>query len=216
MAFQLITLDEIKKISKGGDSWTFEFEYLIEKIIIPAVTTTFAKYCHRPDWDKVARTEYFSVDICRPARNLFLSSPPISPAVAAIIGPPAVAGIEALRLYQDSADPPTYGAGTELTSGFVVYEDEGVVEHRGIGFVGGPKSIKVTYTGGYLTADGVGTPDEVRLGAAIQGKSVFDRREEFGLTGRSLEGGSVSLLTPMILPRAVTMLLDDYRVYRGC
>ena len=216
MAFQLITFEEIRKISKGGDSWSTEFEYLLDKVIIPAVTSVFAKYCHRPDWDKVARTEYFSVSLDRPARNLFLSSPPIWPAAAAIVGPPAVDAIEALRLYQDSADPPTWGAGTELTSGFVVYEDEGVIEHRGMGFVGGPKAIKVTYTGGYLTADGVGTPDDVRLAATIHGKNVFDRREEFGLTGRSLEGGSVSLLTPMILPKSVTMLLDDYRVYRGC
>ena len=98
--------------------------------------------------------------------------------------PAAIAAIEALRLYQDSADPPTYGAGTELTSGFVVYEDEGVIEHRGLGFVGGPKSIKVTYTGGYFTADAIGTPEDIRLAAIMQTKIVFDRREEFGLTGR--------------------------------
>jgi hypothetical protein len=214
MAFQLITFDEIKKMSKGGGDWSTEFEYIIEKRIIPEITKGLAKYCHRPDWDKVARTEYFGSD--RPTRTLFLSSPPVYPAVAAIVGPPAVDAIEALRLYQDSADPPTYGAGTELTSGFVVYEDEGSIVHRGTGFMTGPKSIKVTYTGGYLTADGIGTPDDVRGAAIMQAKIIFDRREEFGLTGRSLEGGSVSLLTPLWLPRQVTMQVDDYRVYRGC
>jgi hypothetical protein len=213
MSFKLISFDEIKKISKGGDSWSSEFEYLLEQVIIPAVTTSFAHYCHRPDWDKIARTEYFGSD--RTLRTLFLSSPPIWPAAAAIIGPPAVDAIEALRLYQDSADPPTYGAGTELTSGFVVYEDEGAIESR-MGFISGPKSIKVTYTGGYLTDDGIGTPDDVRVAAIEQTKIIFDRREEFGLTGRSLEGGSVSLLAPTILPQSVTRLLDDYRVYRGC
>jgi len=207
MAFQLITFDEIKKISKGGGDWSTEFEYLLEKVIIPSVTKVFANYCHRPDWDKAARIEYFGSD--RYLRTLFLSSPPV---YAAAVGPPI---IEALRLYQDSADPPTYGAGTELTTGFVVYEDEGTIEHR-TGFISGPKSIKVTYTGGYLTADGIGTPDDVKVAAIEQTKIIFDRREEFGLTGRSLEGGSVSLLAPTILPQSVTRLLDDYRVYRGC
>ncbi len=215
MAFQLITFDEIKKISKGGDSWSTEFEYLLEKVIIPAVTIVFAIYCHRPDWDKRDRIEYFSLD--RPARNLFVASPPIYPATAAIIGPPAVDAIEMVRVYQDGADPPTWVASTELTSGWVVHEDEGVIQHRTTGFVAtGPNSVKVTYHGGYLIGDGIGTPDPVRLGATMMSKNIFDRREEFGLTGRSLEGGSVSLLTPMILPKSVTMLLDDYRVYRGC
>ena len=54
----------------------------------------------------------------------------------------------------------------------------------------GPKSIKVTYTGGYLTGDGIGTPDDVRVAAIEQTKIIFDRREEFGLSGRSLEGGA--------------------------
>lgn len=215
MSFQLITFDDIKRISKGGSAWTEEFEQLLDQDIIPAVTKRFATYCHRPDWDKVARVEYFGAYYYRPARNLFLSSPPVYPAAAEIIDPPTPA-IEALRLYQDSADPPTWGAGTELTSGFVVYEEEGVITHRGCGFVSGPKSIKVTYTGGYLTGDGIGTPDDVRFAAVEQTKIIFDRREEFGLTGRSLEGGSVSLLTPIDLPLSVTRLLDDYRVYRGC
>lgn len=214
MAFQIITFDEIKKISKGGQDWSIEFEYLLEKIIIPAVTGIFAKYCRRPDWDKAIRTDYFSPNNSQ-GKTLSLSSPPVYPAAAEVIGPPHIAAIEALRLYQDSGDPPTYGAGTEITSGFVVYEDEGIIEHRGSGFVGGPKSIKVTYTGGYLTADAVGAPDDLRLAAIMQTKIIFDRREELGLTGRSLEGGSVSLLTPMILPTSVTMMLNDYRLYTG-
>lgn len=206
--FQLITADDIKRISKGGSSWNEEFEQLLEQDIIPAVTRRFATYCHRPDWDKTARVEYFGSD--RYSRNLFLSSPPVYPADS---GPPI---IEALRLYQDSADPPTFGAGSELSSGFVVYEEEGVISHRGCFSPTGPKSIKVTYTGGYLTADGIGTPADVRFAAIEQTKIIFDRREEFGLTGRSLEGGSVSLLAPIDLPLSVTRLLDDYRVYRGC
>ena len=60
MAFQLVTFDEIKKISKGGQDWSIEFEYLLEKKIIPAVTSSLLNYCRRPDWDKAARIEYFS------------------------------------------------------------------------------------------------------------------------------------------------------------
>ena len=77
---------------------------------------------------------------------------------------------------------------------------KGLLSIAASAFVGGPKSIKVTYTGGYLTGDGVGAPDDLRLAAIMQTKIIFDRREDFGLSGRSLEGGSVSLFTPTILP----------------
>lgn len=203
MAYKLITSEDIKQTTKGD--FGSEFDYVLDDIIA-SVGSLFAQYCKRPDFDKIARTEYLSP---RPKQTqLFLKSPPVSPAV---VGPPAIA---ALRLYQDTATPRAYGATTELTSGtdFFVFEDQGVIESASF-FVGGPKTIKVTYTGGYLTDDAAGCPADLKLAAVMQAKILFDRREEMSMTGRSLEGGSVSLLTPLSLPKSVTLLLDAYKIY---
>lgn len=211
--FSLINSTEVKQLSKATGEWGSQFDYLIDQIIIPAVTQSFATYCRRPDWDKAARVEYLSP---RGTHRLFLSSPPVA---AAQVGPPV---IEALRLYRDTNTPRAYGTDTELISGtdFFVFEEEGTIE-----FLHGcrawnswfdaawPKTIKVTYTGGYLTDNAVGCPADLKLAAITQAKILFDRRDQMGITGQSLEGGSVSLLTPLILPRSVTMMLDNYRVF---
>jgi hypothetical protein len=203
--YKLIQIEDIKKLTKGD--FGAEFDFLLGDVIIPAVGKLFAQYCKRPDFDKAVRTEYLSPHCGR--RKLFVKSPPISPAVVS----PA---IEALRLYQDSSYPRVYGAGTELVNGtdFIVFEDEGVIERAGYGFFyDGPKTVKVTYTGGFLTTDAVGCPEDLRLAAVAQTKMFFDRREELGLTGRSLEGGSINLMTPLLLPKLVTIMLDPYTVY---
>jgi hypothetical protein len=204
MAYKLIHSTDLKKITKGdfGD----EFDFALDDIIIPAVGRRFASYCQRPDFDKALRTEYLSPHGYQ--RKLFLASPPVSPAV---VGPPA---IEALRLYQDTAAPRAYGASTELVNGtdFFLWEDKGVIEKVGDWFTCGAKTIKVTYTGGYLTADAVGCPEDLRLAALIQTKIIFDRREEYGVTGRSLEGGSLTMLNILTLPTQVTNWLDPFKV----
>jgi hypothetical protein len=204
--YKLITAEDIRQFTKGTDSISADFNYALADIIIPAVGALFAKYCNRPDFDKIARTEYLSPRYGR--TKIFLASPPVA---AAQVGPPV---IEALRLYEDTAAPRVYGASTELISGtdFFVFEDQGVIERFGC-FVGGPKTIKVTYTGGYLTNDAEGCPEELRLAAIMQSKIFFDRREEYGVTGRSLEGGSFSMLNILTLPRQVTGLLDAYKIF---
>lgn len=117
-----------------------------------------------------------------------------------------------VRVWQDSNLPRTYG--TELVNGtdFVVYDDQGVVE--GVSwFSRGQKAVKCTYTGGYLTGDGQGVPADLRFAAIIQTKILFDRREEFALSSKALEGGSFSLFQPLTLPSSVTKILDRYRLY---
>lgn len=208
--FSLIQSEEIKQFSKTTGEWGSQFDYLLDQLIIPAVTQSFATYCRRPDWDKAARVEYLSP---RPGqRCLFLASPPVA---AAQVGPPL---IEALRLYQDTNTPRVYGPDTELVSGtdFFPRNELGIIERVGcIGWSGWsmPETIKVTYTGGYLTDNAVGCPADLKVAAITQAKILFDRRDQMGITGQSLEGGSISLLTPTNLPRAVTITLDNYRVY---
>jgi hypothetical protein len=210
--YKLVTITDVKQASKGqfttpagGDDNSFDF--LLGELIIPAVGAAFAHYCNRPDFDQTARVEYLSPR--SNSRFLFVASPPV---VAAAVGPPV---IEALRVYQDTSFPRAYGAETELVSGtdFVVHENEGKLEHVH-GWSGGPRSIKVSYTGGYLTDDAAGCPEDIKLAAIMQAKAIFDRRDDIALTGRSQEGGSISMLSPVTLPKQVTMLLDPYRILR--
>lgn len=198
--FQLITLDDLKQLSKGDFS-NSQFDYLLGNIIIPAVTTLFAQYCNRPDWDSAVRTEYFSPVALQ--RRLIVASPPI-------------AASPAVQLWQSLGSPRVYGSDELMINGedYFVYEDSGLIEHSYY-FFSGPKSVKVIYTGGYLTADGVGIPGDLRLAAIAQTKILFDRREELGVSSRSQEGGSITMLSVLTLPRQVTMMLDPYRVFRN-
>ncbi len=199
MAYALITIADIKQGSKGD--FGSDFDYLLGKIIIPAVGKLFASYCQRADWDKAERTQYLSPRHCQ--KYLHLSSPPLATS-------PAV------QLWQNVSLPRAYASADLLVNGqdYFVHEDEGVIEHL-TAFSGGPKSIKCTYTGGYLTADGVGTPDDIRLAAIAQAKILFDRREEYGVSSRSQEGGAITMLSYLTLPRSVTMMLDNYVLLRA-
>lgn len=197
MAFKLITDNDVKAFGKGN--YDTAFDSLLNDFIIPAVGDLFANYTGRPDFDQSARTEYFSP---RPGTCvLFLACPP-------------VAASPAVQLWEDSSIPRAYGAGTAKTNGtdFIVHEDQGVIERLGW-FTPGAKAVKVTYTGGFLTANNTGCPSDLRLAAIAQAKIFFDRREELGLTSRSLEGGSMAILPLTTLPRHITMILDKYRIY---
>ena len=52
-----------------------------------------------------------------------------------------------------------------------------------------------------MTNDGENVPEDLRFAAIMQTKILFDRREELSLSNRSLEGGSIGLLTPLTLPQ---------------
>jgi len=196
----LITAGDIGQITKaqGGVAG---HEVLIDDLIIPAVEQAFAKYCNRDDFDQKSRTEIFSIQ--QPTAILQVSSPPIAAA-------PAV------QLWQDTATPRAYGSTTELVNGtdFFVLESVGQIVKEGSCFASGLKTVKVTYTGGWLTGDGAGVPASLKLAAMIQALGLFERRGEYFLTSRSQEG-SISMLTPLMLPKNVTILLDEFRVFRS-
>lgn len=195
MAFKLVTSQELKALTKG--TFGNDFDPLIEDIIIPAIDQNFPFYCHRDDFDKKERTEYLSPN--KDDRFAFLSGPPVDLA-------------QPIEVWESTALPRTYEAGQLLTHGvhYFVHYDEGTIEKIGH-FAGGPQSVKVVYTGGYLTADGQDVPADLRLAALISAKILFDRREEIALQSKALEGGSFSLLQPLVLPPSVTKLLDHYR-----
>jgi len=205
MAYALITSEDLKQTSKG--TFGADFDYLLDKIIIPAVGKLFASYCGRPDFDRAARTVYLSPRPCQ--KTVFLASPPI------IEDPAGNPAIPAVQLWESSALPRAYTSAELLVNStdYIVHEAEGMLESTGY-FVGGAKSLKCTYTGGYLTADGKGTPADLRLAAIAQTKIIFDRREELGVSSRSQEGGAMTMLTVLTLPRQVTIMLDPYRLLR--
>ena len=202
--FALITKDDYSQLTKG-ETAPSEFDYILGKVIIPAVTSIFAQYCGRPDWDKKERTVYFSP--CAYQKYLRVDSPPI------FEDPGGSPVIPIVQVWQNSALPRVYASADLLVNGtdYFVHEAEGMIEHVS-GFFGGPKTVKVTYTGGYLTADGIGAPADLRLAAIAQTKIIFDRREELGVSSRSQEGGAVTMLSVLTLPRQVTMMLDPYRL----
>ena len=106
--------------------------------------------------------------------------------------------------------PRVYGA-DELkieNSDYFLFENEGMIERVSGYFACGPKTVKVTYTGGYLTDHAQDVPEDLRLAAVMQAKILFDRREELGLTGRSLEGGSINLLNTTDFTASGDNLLD--------
>lgn len=203
--FKLIDCSTVKMLTKGD--FGNDFDFLIDREIIPSVSRLFAGYCGRPDFDLKARTEYFSPRSGQ--RVIWLSSPPV------VSSPPE---IPAIQLWEDGAVPRVYGSDTLLVEGedYFCFESAGrLTKESGDYFIHGPKTVKVTYTGGYLTKDATDCPEDLKLAAAIQAKLIFDRREQLGFTGQSLEGGSVNLLVPMLLPRNVTVLLDPYRAFQG-
>jgi hypothetical protein len=214
MAFKLTTIENIKRLSKGstvGDSNALD--YLLDQFIV-RVGEMFALECNLDrvlQFDKVAVTEYHSLRVGQ--KSFGVNRPPVSPAVAEIVGPPAVPAIEALRLYQDTALPRVYGSSTELIKGtdFFLDEKTGLIEHVNC-FAGGNQSIKVTYTGLYLTGDAEGVPPSLQGFAEDQVKLAFDRREEIGLTGRSIEGGSISFLRRLMPAEIEEGLHQNYRI----
>lgn len=213
MAFALINARDLEEISKGDIS---TFEALLDKTIIPAVGEVFAAYCNRPDFDLKLRTEYFSPQTHQ--NILTVASPPI----AEVGSYPDKAdfdntGAPAVRVWEDAALPRAYGSTTEIINGqdFFVYESAGQIAKECATFLRGHKTVKVVYPGGYLTADCQNVPGALKMAAIAQTKILFDRREEYGVTGRALEGGSINMLSVLTLPRQVTMLLDQFKVYRN-
>ncbi len=93
-------------------------------------------------------------------------------------------------------------------------EDLGVVEFWGGTGTRWPKAIKVVYTGGYEEdEDGVlAVPDDLKHACLMQVAFEFKRREDIGLSGVSMPGGSVSTYQPAdLLPEVKNTIKDNKR-----
>ena len=154
MALKLCSIQDVKDRTKGGDKFESTFDALLGKII-DAVTLQLARHFGRPDWDKLARTEYFNPGVY--AKRIFLASPP-------------VASTPAIQVWESTAAPRVYGADELLVldTDYFSFSETGIVAKDGYAlWAEGLKSVKIVYTGGYLEsawAAAPGTPTYVSAG----------------------------------------------------
>lgn len=202
MALKLCSIQDVKDRSKGGTDLGTTFDTLLGQII-DSVTLQLAQYCHRPDWDSKSRSEFFNPGAN--TRRIFVASPPI-------------AASPTIQVWENTAIPRVYAAADLLVldTDYFLFSEEGIIIKAGrAAWAEGLKTVKVTYTGGYLTADDTGAPADLADAAIRQAKLAFDRREAGGLGGQSLEGGSFSFSSGLKIDPSVKELLQNYIVYPG-
>jgi hypothetical protein len=204
-ATRLASIDDLKAFLKGDTPPSLDG---LLGTILDGVSVRFARLCHRQDWSYAPRVEYFShrAPMGRrldtrliPLTRVHVAHPPIDLAESITVAD------DPLRLF---------GVETELDPSFYVVDSEaGAIELDGRSFSHGIRHIRVTYTGGYLTEDGVsGAPEfpGLKMLALLQSAFLYQRRGELGLVGRSLEGGSVSIEAQLkLLPE----VLDGLRSF---
>jgi hypothetical protein len=157
------------------------------------VTRRFASLCGRATWDHAAAVDLHDGGLER----LYLRNWPIDLAV-----PPSVT-VDATRLFAPGTvlDPASY----------VVDPDDGTVIFVGTVPPAGPRTVRVGYTGGFLTAPGVGAPEDLTLLATLQSSFLFQRRSDLGLVAHSLEGSAISQEQRLTLLPEVRNGLWPYR-----
>lgn len=106
----------------------------------------------------------------------------------------------------------SFGDATKLTSSDYVADQQGgpFIRLKYTSFSFGVDNIKVTYAGG-LAATTSAVPDDLRLACMMQVAFWFQRREQLGLTGVSMPGGSISVFSPMDYLPQVRGILNLYR-----
>lgn len=196
--FNLCSLQDIKdrtKIDLGSG-----FDTVLSNQIIPAVTLQMAQEIGRPDWDKKARTVF-----ANPRSNkqrIFLASPP-------------VAGSPVIQVWEDTALPRLYGADTLLTldDDYFLFAEEGmVIKNDYASWAQGLKTVKIIYTGGYLTDHGMGAPADLLGAAVIESIKALTRTNSAGIASQSVEGASISFSLGLRLDLSTIDILNKYRV----
>lgn len=90
--------------------------------------------------------------------------------------------------------------------------DRGVVEFVDQVAKGDPKSIAVTYTGGYSDTKGVlDVPDDLKLACKMQCAFTFRRKRTLGVKGVTAPDGSMTINAPDELLKEVKETLKSYR-----
>lgn len=105
----------------------------------------------------------------------------------------------------------TFGDSTKLTASDYVADQRGgpYIRLKYSTFSVGIDNIKVTYAGG-LAANTTAVPDDLRLACMLQVAFWFQRREQLGLAGASMPGGSLSVFSPTNYLPQVRAILNSY------
>ena len=195
--FRLCTSADVQEIARGRSEIADDQLTALDDFWIPAATEALAFYCHR-DFDKKDRTGQLNVNEHR--CTVFLPDPPIDSQAT-------------IEIWESHGIPRVYDPTTllVLNTDYVVHYFEGSIERLQGRFCTGANVIQYHYTGGLVTGDGAGVPADLRMIAAEQSFLFFHHRDQFGITGRSLEGGSVSL-SAITVPTPLKMMLQKYIV----
>jgi hypothetical protein len=100
---------------------------------------------------------------------------------------------------------------TTLGPGYVVYLNEGKIEHD-MAFSSGRQNVKITYVAGWAAI-----PNDVEMAARLQVSRVFQLidKKELDISSRSLADGSIQLMRKEFLPE-VEIMLEKYKVMIIC
>ena len=107
-----------------------------------------------------------------------------------------------------------------LTADYLLYAKEGRLHRMGGNWLNLPKAIKLTYSAGYIVQGATPStgetalPLDLKLACMMQVGAEWKRaqRSEWGLSGISVEGGSISMLSQdSLLPQVLAIL----RGYKG-
>jgi hypothetical protein len=191
--WSLCSSADVQEISRGRFEINDDQLPALDDFWIPAATESLAFACNR-DFDKKDRTGQLSINEHR--YTAFIPNPPID-------------STQIIEIWESHAIPRTYNANSLLilNTDYIVHYNEGSIERLRGRFCTGPNVL----TSGILTGQAEGVPADLRMIAAEQSFLFFHHRDQFGITGRSLEGGSVSL-SAITLPTPLKMMLQKYIV----
>lgn len=139
-------------------------------------------------FEQIERTEYFRGG----RKNFFVESYPIDSGQTVTVVIEDVTKVENTDYWVDHA--------------------RGVIEFEDQIAKGDPKSVAITYTGGYAAASGVlGVPDDMKLACKMQTAFAFRRKRTLGVKGVNMPDGTMTINEPDALLNEVKEILKSYK-----
>lgn len=218
LAYALCSPEDVGRIIQGSVPQGQQLEEIIRLINHFTEMMQGGRFLNR-ELARKSRTEYFDVDdgwnkpLVSYGDWVQVKAPPIS--VGAGDPPTPV-----IQVWNSSNR--TYDSGTLLTlyDDYTVNTERGIVQANGC-WASGPKSIKITYTGGLVDppADAQGRPTapaDLRSAAALQVAAWFQRKKDLNVESMGFpQGGSIQLSDPSKLLAVTRDTIMRYRIFRG-
>ena len=189
MSIKLISEEDLKLFLEEEDpDFNDQFGQLI-----PQVSAQIETFLNRRLKEE-ARTQYFSGG----RRYYYVDAFPINTSPAPIV------------LEGDVTQNPD--------DDYYTFEEEGLFEFQYTTLNWRPKTIKITWTGGY-TEDAetnvLAVPDDMKQACLLQCAYTFKRRRDLGNSGASTPNGNISYTGAIALLKGVKELLYPHRMPSG-